>query len=442
MLSCRNEMHGSIFRLFFDISFSYLVKKSVLMYNKLVEVCLLHKNRCKVNMELRNMKQEVQYLFEIIKYILNNKTGEIAVPTEDMDWDALYKLAQSHSILNLVHYGVECLPPEHRPDEQMCKILYQSSVNAIVRNYNQIEGVDELFRKFEEEGIYALAVKGICTKKYYPQTDMRTMGDVDLLYKSEQDAQVKKAMRELEYDRTVEGRKHDIYSRRPYMAMEMHRELVSADSIYSSYYENVWERVESKEGYQYIKELSIEDEYIYTIVHLARHFQDGGIGIRFVMDVYVYNHIKDMDWSYIETELKELKLWEFFGKISRLAEMWFGNDIKVEENNSLYAELTTYIISNGTFGSSKNAAAISAVKKGRFQTLWSAIFPSFKSMKSMFVWLDKWPILLPYAWVLRGLRSITSKQRRMNIKYHVDNYKNSDKEYGEKLRTFFETCGL
>lgn len=389
------------------------------------------------------MKQEVQYLLEIVKYILNNKMGELPIPAKDMDWELLVKLAQNHSISNLVHYGAECLPPEHRPDEEMCKRLYQSSVNAIVRSYNQIEGTEELFQAFEKEGIYALAVKGICTKQHYPQPDMRTMGDVDILYQPQQNDKVKKVMRDLGYEQSMEGRKHDIYSRRPYMAIEMHRELVAADSEYGSYYESIWNRVKPKENCKYIHEMSREDEYIFTIVHLAGHFKDGGIGIRFVMDVYVYNHLDGLDWDYIEAELRKLNLWEFYRNISQLAEEWFGTDEDCDkESKELINKLSTYIITNGTFGTQKNAAAVSVAKNGRTLFLWKAVFPNLKSMKSMFTWLDKWPILLPYAWVLRGIRSITSKKRRKNIKYQVEKYKNGDREYGEELQRFFEICGL
>lgn len=395
------------------------------------------------DLELRSMKQEVQYLLEIVKYILNKQQGEAPIPAKDLDWEALIKLAKNHSILNLVHYAVDKLPEEHKPDADRCKQLYQASVNAIVRNYNQIEGIKEIFQKFEEEGIYVFAVKGICTKNYYPQTDMRTMGDIDLLYRPEQNANVKKAMRELGYDLSMEGRKHDIYSRKPYMAVEMHRELIAAESIYNSYYEDVWEHVKAKANYQYVKEMSIEDEYIYSMIHLARHFQDGGIGIRFIMDVYVYNHIEQMDWSYVENELKKVQLWEFYGNVSRLAEMWFGNQTEIKlEDNQLFSKLATYIITNGTFGSARNAAAVSSAGQGRFWTLWYQIFPGYKSMKSMFVWLDKRPILLPYAWMLRGVRSLTSQKRRRNIKYHVDKYRNADKEYGKELQQFFKICGL
>lgn len=389
------------------------------------------------------MKQEVQYLLEVVKYILNRKTGELPIPTNDLDWEKLIKLAKNHSILNLLHYGVDALPKEYKPDEQTCKHLYQSSVNAIVRNYNQIEGAKELLETFEEKGIYALAVKGICTKKHYPQTDMRTMGDVDILYQPQQNDEVKKVMRDLGYELSMEGRKHDIYSRRPYMAIEMHRVLVAADSEYGSYYESIWNRIKTKENCKYIHEMSREDEYIFTIVHLARHFKDGGIGIRFIMDVYVYNHLDGMDWDYIKTELRKLKLWEFYGNISQLADRWFGAEPRCdEENNELFNKLFAYIITDGTFGTTRNAAAASTAETGRFQSLLNAVFPSLKSMQSMFVWLEKWPILLPYAWVLRGFRSITSKRRRRNIKYHVDKYRSSDRAYGEELKRFYEACGL
>ncbi len=387
------------------------------------------------------MKQEVQYLLEIVKYILNKQQGAAPIPAKDMDWEALIKLAKNHSILNLVHYAVDKLPDEHKPDADRCKLLYQASVNAIVRNYNQIEGIKEIFQKFEEEGIYVFAVKGICTKNYYPQTDMRTMGDIDLLYQPQQDAKVRKAMQELGYDGRVEGRQHDCYSRPPYVAVEMHRDLVEADSAYSTYYETIWERVKPKESFQYVYELSLEDEFIYTFVHLVRHFQDGGIGIRFVMDVYVYSHLEGMNWHYVEAELKKLGLWEFFTNLSELAEVWFGTETCSEKGDSeIINKLTSYIISNGTFGTSKNAAAVLVARNGRNRFILKTVFPNLRNMQSMFSWLNKWPILLPYAWLLRGVRSITT--RRKNIHEQLDRYKNGDEEYGRELQRFFETCGL
>ena len=149
-----------------------------------------------------------------------------------------------------------------------------------------------------------------------------------------------------------------------------------------------------------------------------------------------------MDWKYVEGELKKLQLREFYGNISKLAEMWFGEEMPSQEDKELLDKLATYVIANGTFGSTRNAAAVSVAKEGRNHYFWKTVFPDLKSMQSMFVWLEKWPILLPYAWMLRGVRSVTSKRRRQNIKYQVNKYKNGDKDYGMELQHFYEMCGL
>ena len=176
------------------------------------------------------MKQEVQYLLEIIKYILNKSKGELRVPAKDMDWGQLIQLAKAHSILNFVYYGVDCMSPEHKPDDAQCRVMEQGLISSVVRDYHQLEGAKELLDAFEEAEVYALAVKGICTKYHYPATDLRTMGDIDILYQPQQDAKVKQVMKQLGYELSMEGRKHDCYFRKPYLTVEMHRDLVETDS--------------------------------------------------------------------------------------------------------------------------------------------------------------------------------------------------------------------
>ena len=311
----------------------------------------------------------------------------------------------------------------------------------MTKSYNQIYAADELLDTFEQQGVCALAVKGICAKYYYPQYDMRSMGDIDILYQASQQQKVKRVMKQLEYKQSSEGRKHDCYIREPFIAVEMHRELVATDSEYNSYYKEVWNKLKPKDKRKYIYEMSLEDEYIYSLVHLVEHFRSGGIGIRLVMDVYVYNKMEQMNWGYIEKELRQLKIWDFYKKISLLAEMWFGTEeLYSQEDKSLMDKLSRYIVSNGVFGTRKNSAAIAVAREGKVVFLLKAIFPNLKNMQSMFPWLEKWPVLLPYAWCLRGVRSMM--YRRENIKSQINKYKYGDKAHGEELKKFLKECGL
>lgn len=384
------------------------------------------------------MEKEEEYLLEVIKYILHNRKTDFPIPPSDLNWPQLIKKASRHSISNLLFYAVENLDAEHRPEESVYKYLQQQTMKEFVRSCNQLAAADELLAEFEKRKIYVLALKGVNTKNYYPEPDMRSMNDLDLLYKDSQHGMIDDAMQKLGYGGFQEGRKHDHYFRAPYIGVELHREMVASESEYSDYYADIWNRVHSRGGCSYVQEMRREDEYIFTIIHLVEHFKQGGVGLRFMMDVFVYEHLEGMDWDYIEKELEKLHLSEFVQNLSKLAEQWFGTE--EQEKDTLVEKLGEYILQNGTYGSEKNAAALAVEQGGRMSFLLKAVFPNLKSMQSMYPWLKKYPILLPWSWMLRGLRSFL--YRRGNIESQMKVYKNGDKDYGKELRQFYKQCGL
>ncbi len=388
------------------------------------------------------MELECKYLLDVIKYIMHDRKAEIPIPPKELDWQRTLETARRHSVSNLLFYGIEKLPAEQQPGKAVYQCLEQITLKEIMRSYGQLDAAEELLAEAEREGLYMLAVKGVNTKKYYPESDMRSMGDIDILYRDTQHEQVKTMMKKLGYEGFQEGRKHDHYYRKPYVGVELHRELVSAESEYGAYYSDIWDRVHSRKGCRYIHEMRIEDEYIFVIVHLVEHFKHGGVGIRFLMDIYVYDHLEGMDWDYVEQELVKLKLWEFYRNVSVLAGRWFGEQEQPcsPEQEQLLRKLEEYIIANGTYGLQKHAAALSVEEAGRGRFLLHVLFPSLKSMQTMFPWLKKYPVLLPVGWIWRGIRSILF--RRRNIRSQIEVYRNGDLEYGKELRRFYEQCGL
>jgi hypothetical protein len=180
--------------------------------------------------------------------------------------------------------------------------------------------------------------------------------------------------------------------------------------------------------------MRVEDELVFNIVHLAEHFKEGGAGVRFIIDVYVYSRIK-MDREYVEQELTKLGLNEFYHHILYLANYWFADG----ENAELTEKLADFIMNGGVFGDKENAAAL-AVEEGRVRHLVKVCFPDYDSMKSMFPWLEGKGVLLPYAWGLRGVRAL--RYRKGNVRTHMNSIKTGDIEKGKALRQFYTECGL
>ena len=369
-------------------------------------------------------------LLKIIASQLNNKPEVIEIT----DWKRLLKHAKDHGLLQYIALYTDALPEDKQPSAKTQEYLISVIMQETARSANQLDAVAEMQEAMEQNGVYNLAVKGSVTKQRYENEVLRTMGDIDLLYKPEQHHVFKTLMEDLGYGDYQEGRKNDTYSRPPFITVEAHRELVTSESDYADYYRNIWRMAQPKDGKVYTYEMRVEDELVFNIVHLAEHFKEGGAGIRFIIDVYVYSQIK-MDKKYVERELTKLGLNEFYHHIFDLANYWFADGASSE----LTKELADFILDGGVFGDKENAAAL-AVEEGRAKRFFKVCFPDYDSMKSMFPWLEGKGVLLPYAWGLRGVRAL--RHRKGNVRTHMNFIKTGDTEKGKALRRFYTECGL
>jgi hypothetical protein len=109
------------------------------------------------------------------------------------------------------------------------------------------------------------------------------------------------------------------------------------------------------------------------------------------------------------------------------------------DKRQLIERLGAFIISNGMDKINENSSNL-AVSRGRMAFLFRICFPSYADMCSMFTWLENKPLLLPYSWVLRGVRSL--KHRRGNVRLHFDSFKRGDVGKGRELIKFYSECGL
>lgn len=124
-----------------------------------------------------------------------------------------------------------------------------------------------------------------------------------------------------------------------------------------------------------------------------------------------------MNWQYIQKECKEIHLDVFVRKLVYICRVWFGVDTAPEveaepvEDEAL-KQLREYILSGGTFGFEREDS-IRRLRKGmekgtgkgnlliQSRALLRIAFPDRKHMEYFIPALEKYPILLPVAWVKR-----------------------------------------
>ena len=314
------------------------------------------------------MKHDV---LSLVSAVLNEDSN--VKLSDNAEWEKIIKTAKKHNIISPVYKGIELLPEDKQPDEKLLQQLKRKYYSEVQQNVRQLYEIERLQSAFETSGIYSIALKGCNTKLRYPEETLRSMGDLDLLIKPSQNKRVFEVMQKLGYTDFEEGRKHDHYHGASKVGIEMHRDLVPAESEFFEYYNDIWVKCKPKTGKKYTYEMSVEDEYIFNIIHLIQHFKLGGIGIRFIMDVYVYNNLCTLDSEYVTNEFRKLGIDAFVDNLVKLSNYWFGGKRYSDNEMTILKKLGSYIFNCGVFGTRENASALQT-REGEKQISVKCIF--------------------------------------------------------------------
>lgn len=386
-------------------------------------------------------KKTWSQLLELIDFALADGTAP-EIETEEV-WENIYRLSQFHKIQSLIFHAVQKLPKEQRPPESILKKIQQAGSLEIARDMVQKAAQMELLTAFEKAGIAVLPLKGFLIKQFYPDTSMRMMADLDILFPVEKEKETEGVLTALGYVCEHKDSHHSVYMRHPFMNIEMHYNMIGNDSLLDAYYDNIWERLELEPGMSYIYRLKWEDFYIFMIAHLAKHFQSGGSGIRSVIDVqqFLDKMEEKLDWKYIDEELRKIELTQFEQHMKNLTAIWFGG----EKETEFYAQLREFIQNSGIYGTLENLGVQRAVRagrkgwKGKMQMWLNVIFLPYKEMKMQYPYLLKCPVLLPIAWIQRFFRIIFLRRKKAK---RILSSMNAESDVVKAHQELFEKLGF
>lgn len=387
---------------------------------------------------------EEQYLIQIIKYLLNSEDGEsvLPLPEKNLDWNRLIRIADRHDVGGVLYHVLPRILEKRTVPGELVDSIRKKAMRAVLVDVKQRVAKEELLSEFEKGKIYCMPVKGANTKEYYPKSELRTMGDLDILYKAEQHKKVKALLQEIGYTGFESGLKHDHYSKKPFITLEMHRGLVATNTVAESYYSDVWEKAKPRDGYDYVFQMSLEEQYIYTMVHLLEHFQNGGIGIRFIMDIFVFSKQEKLDRQYVKSKFEKLGILKFASCMEQLAGKWFGNQEVIGniDDEEFLNELETFIIENGVYGQTTHARDAVIEREGRKGYFARMVFPNYNSMVTLYPWLKQRKCLMPIAWGIRIVRTILF--RKESIQTGMRTLKKGSHQRGKALLEFYRKCGI
>ena len=361
----------------------------------------------------------------IITIIKSALTGEKYTLLNDFDFAEAAKIARKHQIIALFYYGaLNCGISNDLPEMQN---LFMLTCNLISLSERQNFEINKLFCVFEENKIDYMPLKGTLLKKIYPKSEMRIMSDADILIRTEQHDAIRPLMLELGYEEKVESN-HEFVWKKNNIIFELHKRLIpSYNKDYYNYYGDGW-RLGVPTDNSTLYTMSSEDEMIYIFTHYAKHYRDAGVGIKHILDLWVYKiNNPNLNDNYILAELKKLQLDLFYKNTMDTLEVWFNNGTPTDQTELI----TKVIFDSGVYGTHKAHILSAAVKttknlgtakKTRFTRILHTIFLPYSSLKKRYSILEKAPVLLPIMWVVRWFEaifirkgSVKSNQQRLKI---------------------------
>lgn len=336
---------------------------------------------------------ELNYLLALLRSVLNGeKPPELP---EGLSFGGVLELAKAHSVANMAFYGIERL--EKKPAEPLLSEWEQIRDKAIVKDINQLSELEQISTAMSERNIRHLPLKGSVLKELYPQSDMRTMADIDMLIDEENAAAARDIMRELGYSCEHFGYDiHDIYYKQPIMNVEIHRELFGEEGQqFGEIFAEPFSLCEKTEGMR----ARFTEEYFlaYVIAHAIKHYSEGGTGIRSFMDIAVYLRAKPVDTEKVCGILEPSGCADMARDLIGLSRVWFEG----AESSERYDKMAEYVISGGTYGTIQNSVENKVREQGKAKYFLRLIFPTFWHMKQHYPVLKKAPVLLPFCWLFR-----------------------------------------
>lgn len=320
-----------------------------------------------------------------------------------MDLGMVYRLAQRHLLTSpcataLERVGVR----DERFVQARGKAIRKVALMDIERR--------ELFRRMDETGIWHAPLKGCVLQDLYPEYGMRQMSDNDILFDPSHAEEVRKIMESMGFScEFFDDGVHDVYHKKPVCNFELHRMLFSsaADPRVFDYYRDPTRLfVPDGEGGCGMR-MRDEDFYVYLVAHEHKHFSAGGIGLRSLVDTFVFLRAKgeSLDWGYVTEQLATLGLTDFEEKNRCLAVGIFAKSALTQEQQ----DILRFMADSGAFGTVGNYVHNQVVTYGFVGLLLRRLFPPLEHMASLYPILNSAPALLPAAWGWRLAKTLATK---------------------------------
>jgi len=335
----------------------------------------------------------------------------------DEEIKEIYNLSKKHDLAHLCGAALETTEAQ---DKQRYKPFVAEAVKAAYR-YEWLKGEqDKIFDLLERNGIPYIPLKGAVIRELYREQWHRTSCDIDILVPEKCMEKALNAFEnELSYTRG-ETTLQDVSLTAPNgVHFELHFDGGEGYVNCAEFWADAQPVNTGSSKYA----LSAEMLILTHIAHMAKHFVNGGCGIRPFLDLWLMKEKLHYDAEKLSQMLTSHRLAEFGKAVFSIVAVWF--DQKTPAETEIMVQ--DFIFSGGVYGNLYNSISVTRSNKNVFVYIVRRIFPPYSSLLATYSILRTLPWLLPICWVRRWIRLIKEgKLMKAKTEFSINRRLNED----------------
>lgn len=377
-----------------------------------------------------------------------------AVEIGDTPWQDLVWLGMEQHVLPLLGCALisskdETCPPEIR--RMLIGNARQVSAQNLIRKQRMLHLIEEM----KKAGIHTLVLKGYAAAAHYAYPECRDSTDVDLLIEARDEQRATAFLKEKGF--RIEARaatsQHAVCVHAQYGKIELHV------SLYAELVRDVW--FQGMDMRLLVCEPSIvchtpegafetpgyTDHLIFLTLHMMKHFIDGGLTIRMMLDIALFfsRNAHRIDAGRFWRVMNNLQYATMISSILWIMIRYAGFKREqfpgiMEQEPSRMEDILSDMVQGGYMGALEKESRYHAgmeynrrlmLRRGsalqyrlymlrwKMRTAGKYMFMSYERLAQVYPWLKKAPVLYPLVWLYQAFAYPVSKIRSGIMKTEI-----------------------
>ena len=343
--------------------------------------------------------------------------GEI--PAENVDWPAIFTLANQQKLLPFLFETVRKTPAAEE-NAALFAVTKQQVIGQVLNQTVRTSEFAGLYQKLRAAGLHPVVVKGQLCSRLYPLKDHRISADDDLYIS---DAEFMACHEQLlsnglttdtPMDELASADEVSYTKNGSPLYIELHRHLFDSAEDAHDELNHFFADLNPVEIDGFLA-MPPHEHLLYLFLHAYKHFVRSGIGLRQFCDIGLWARAyhDEIDWQRLHDQCSSVHAATFAAAAFRIAGdyLGIGFDLPAPWSDAVDVEpLLHDSLCGGVYGSNDltrlhsstvTLNAVKASRTGEKSGVLRTVFPKREYLERRYPYLKKRPYLLPVAWVQR-----------------------------------------